>query len=272
METSFREIGFFSWLYSLCHKLLFIMIPFSDNTRVVFQENNSLKKDKQYIYSLHPHGLIAQGRILHITKSNSTLFPYFHNSYQGIHSTIFRIPLLRELLLFFRCVPAHEHFLKEFIHQGHSISLYPGGAREIRYCSDLTDPNIDYFYVKKRKGIIRIAKDTSVPLVPVIFWNDQERFTYTHTNIGKRINKLLKIITGYSLDINILQVLSFSNLKTFWNMCFGQEEHIVYIGKPIQIDVDETIEDGHIRYMEAIRELYMFAKEDQKSNRELILT
>lgn len=272
METSIREIECFSWLHNLIYKYLISWIPFNANIHIIFQDKQALDNEKQVIYGLHPHGLIAQGRILNIINYNSDLQPYFMKSYQGIHSSLFRIPILRELLLLGKCIPAHESFLNGFLKNGHTIALYPGGSRETKFCSDIIDSNIDYYYLKKRKGFVRLAVENQIPLIPIIFWEDQSHFQYTHTHLIKQMNKLIRILTGHTINLNIFQIIKPSNLQKLWNIFFSNQDQYVYIGKPIIVNnTDESVEDVHARYIKALEELYIFAKKDRKSDRELII-
>lgn len=273
METSHYEITFYSWLHDLIAKYIISWIPFSES-HVKFVDKKAVDTHKQLMYGLHPHGLIAQGRILHMIQSSSELRPYFVKSYQGIHSGLFRIPILREILLLGRCVPAHESFMKSCIDKGYSIAIYPGGSREVKFCADTVDSNTDYLYLKKRKGFVRMALENKIPLVPVLFWEDQTRFQYVHTDLIKKLSKLIRLVTGQSVNLNIIQMLSWTNMKNLWSMLFGDTTQSVYIGKPLEFDRDNppSVDEAHTQYIEAVQELYKYAKEEQKSQRELVIT
>lgn len=276
-ETSTREIDAYSWLHSKFCRYFLEKLPSPQSSQVVFRDKEAIDKHsaggKQILYALHPHGMIAQGRLLHIIHSSSELYPYFVRSYQAIHSFAFRIPFMRELLLSGRCIPAHESFLDTFITQGNNISIFPGGVREIKYCSMKDGDKRDYYYLKKRRGFIRIALKHKMAIVPVLFWEDQQTFTYERTPAVKSIEKSIKFITDYSVDLGIFQMFRWKNIRQLWNMITGKcETQYVYIGAPIEFAEGTPLEDAHTRYIQAIRELHTFAKQDRGSDRELVIT
>lgn len=276
-ETSTREIGVYSWLHNKFCKYFLEKIPCPKSSNVVFRNKEALDgliaNNKRLLYALHPHGMIAQGRVLHMTHTSSDLYPYFVRSYQGIHSFAFHIPFLREFFLFSRCIPAHESFLDTFIEMGNDISIFPGGVKEIKYCSMKDGDKRDYFYLKKRRGFIRIALKHRMAVVPVLFWEDQQTFTYERTSTVRSFERNFKFITDYSIDTGIFQMFRWKNLRTLWRLITGQEQtQYVYVGAPIEFKEGISLEDAHAEYIQALRELHTFANNDRGGKRSLVIT
>lgn len=276
-ETSTYEISIYTRIHNFIMNYVTGLLPSHPSSTVIFRDKDALDKKledgEKVLYALHPHGLISQGRLLNMLHTSSALFPYFHNSYQAVHSFAFHVPILREFLLLGKCIPAHESFLDTFIEQGHNISIFPGGVREIRFCS-MKDGHVrDYLYLKHRKGFIRIALKHQMPVVPVLFWEDQQTFTYERTPLVKNIEQNIKFITDYSADLGIFQMFRWKNLRTFWNLVTGRGEmRYVYVGTPIVFEKGIELNIAHEKYITAMKELYEFAKKDRGSERELVIT
>ena len=272
LESSIKEINFFSWIYDTLGRKIHGLFPLKDNIDVIFQDKAALDSLGQYILCLHPHGLICQGRMLHLFNSQSPLYPYFSNAFQAVHSTSFMIPLLRETLLLSKSIPATEELLSGCIESGKNISIYPGGVKEMEYCKerDSSGESIDYYYLQRHKGFIRLSQKHDVPLVPIIFWNEQRMLTYESSEIIERVNAWLSKVAGVSCAINFIQVLSLKNLRILAKILVRDKNTIssVYVGKPITI-TGLSIDDAHKQYINSLTELYSYAKEREKSDRTL---
>lgn len=245
------------------------MTNVSRNFRVHFVNSESLNPNKQYLYALHPHGMITLSKLLHFSDINSPLYSYWKNSRHAAHSVLFMAPLIRELGLLFHSIPVGKSYLQHYINQGCSITLYPGGAREIQYSEENLDE--DYVYLKNRKGFIGLCKKNNIPIVPVYGWNEQSILTYkSHFS---PINKVLSKILGFTTNIDIFQVFSFENLYKLLKIFMGEKEPstTLYIGEPFHIGSEESVDKAHERYIKEIEKLYAFAAKEQKSDRKLVI-
>jgi 1-acyl-sn-glycerol-3-phosphate acyltransferase len=241
----------------------------SKNFNIVFINKNSIDADKQYLYALHPHGMITISKLLHFSDIKSPLYPYWKNSRHAAHSVLFMIPIIRELGLFFHSIPVGKSYLQYYINKGYSITLYPGGAREIQYSEE--NLSEDYVYLKNRKGFLKLCQKNNLPIVPVYGWNEQNIFTYKSHFYP--INKFLSKLLGFTTNIDIFQIFSFENLYKLLKIFMGEKEPttILYVGEPFIVDPEESIDNIHERYIEEIKKLYMFAARDQKSDRKLVI-
>jgi len=239
------------------------------NFKVRFLNEKSIDPNKQYLYALHPHGMITISKLLHFSDINSPLYKYWKNSRHAAHSVLFMIPLIRELGLLFHSVPVGKSYLQHYINNGNSITLYPGGAKEIQYSEE--NLGEDYLYLKNRKGFVKLCQKNAIPIIPVYGWNEQNIFTYkSHFS---PINKILSKFLGFTTNIDIFQIFSLENLYKLLKIFMGEKEPTttLYIGEPFYIDPNESVDSAHERYIQTIQNLYDFAAKDQRSQRKLII-
>jgi 1-acyl-sn-glycerol-3-phosphate acyltransferase len=98
---------------------------------------------------------------------------------------IYGVPGWRELMRKIGQMPASMDNAEAALSQGHSVLLYPGGAYEV--FRPWKDRNRIAF--KGRKGFVRLALKTGVPVVPVVGHGGHE--TTIVLTRGERLAKLL---------------------------------------------------------------------------------
>jgi len=98
---------------------------------------------------------------------------------------IFAVPGWRELMRKIGQMPANMDIARTALDDGNSVLLYPGGSYEV--FRPWKDRNRILF--KGRKGFIRLALETGVPVVPVVGHGGHET-TFVLTR-GERLAKLL---------------------------------------------------------------------------------
>jgi 1-acyl-sn-glycerol-3-phosphate acyltransferase len=97
--------------------------------------------------------------------------------------------------------------------QGKSVTLTPGGAREVQYARENT--NREVWLLRNRKGFLRFARRHGIPIVPLYTAGEQEAFTSAEGWVGQPLQWLsgvLRSITGLTVDLNILQAFRPANL------------------------------------------------------------
>ena len=90
----------------------------------------------------------------------------------AIHSILFRLPIVRDILEQFRCIEAKEEVIKYHLNQGKSVAVVTGGIEEMSHNGEETIKIV----LKKRKGYARIAKECNVPIVPMFTLGENELF------------------------------------------------------------------------------------------------
>lgn len=116
------------------------------------------------------------------------------------HDAMVGIPLLRNALLKFGCVRACEENARKLFDEGHKLVVFPGGNHEaFRKYSDRY--RIDF---GGHKGFARLAVETDVPIVPMLFIGGHETF-FVLTR-GERLGRLFhseKLLHSRSFPIAI---------------------------------------------------------------------
>lgn len=102
------------------------------------------------------------------------------------HDAMVSIPVLRNMLLRFGCVRASVENSRRLFEEGHKLVVFPGGNHEaFRKYSDRH--SIDF---GGHKGFARLAVETDVPVVPMLFIGGHETFFVLHR--GERLGRLLR--------------------------------------------------------------------------------
>lgn len=78
-------------------------------------------------------------------------------------SVAFRVPVIRQLMGWINALPADAAAIRRALQEGDSICLFPGGVAEMVR----TDGHRENLLLRSRKGVVRLAMENKVPLVPV---------------------------------------------------------------------------------------------------------
>jgi hypothetical protein len=129
---------------------------------------HSLDPSGQYIYSCHPHGLIAAA-------------PYIHYGLRQNIATV-TTPIIADFPLLMKylspkigIISSNKSTIKEHLGAGKSLAVVLGGAREaistrpreMRLCAD-------------RIGIFKMAIEMQIPIVPVLTYGENEMFSVNY--------------------------------------------------------------------------------------------
>jgi len=154
------------------------------NSRVsrVLQEAEK-EAEAQFIFAFFPHGTAADYRVL--------LDGIWHEAFPNISakiktlaaSVLFRIPVVREISIWTGCVDASRAVAEKMLSKGYSIVVLPGGeAEQIR-----TVYREERVFVKNRKGFVKLAMRTNVPIVPVYVFGASDYYYTNQAYFGPRV-------------------------------------------------------------------------------------
>lgn len=87
----------------------------------------------------------------------------------AVHSYWFVVPGVRELALLLGCIDVSRDSIVEALAHGFSVAVMPGGIRE------MGPPVVPQ---PATPGVVRIAEEFQVPLVPVLFTGEPDLFWY----------------------------------------------------------------------------------------------
>jgi len=206
----------------------------------------ALQDEGKYIFMWHPHGVFPTSLYFH-TATSLTDSP---NSVKQSKTVAFNnlqwLPFTTEIFHETSIIPSEYHIMKNAL-QENSISLSPGGMREMLY-EDTT-------LLSRRRGIFKMALETGTPLVPII--SKGEEHLLKAIEIPMWIQDYLK---PYDLCIPV------PTWKTFIR-CLGILQHplkdpvISVIGEPIPVEkveqpTEEQISELRQKYIEALKAMY----------------
>lgn len=166
----------------------------------VFVGNFKLDPKRNYLLCGFPHGFIALSMQVFF---NSKLFKKFCENHQNYSATLdlnFYIPFQRELMLAMGFISAGADSLKYILSKpsgGNVIGLLPGGSEEVFY----TNPHNYKFFLKRRKGFVKIALLTGASLIPIISLGENKIYTLIDNLYLEKFGRLVKKFTGFSLVI-----------------------------------------------------------------------
>ena len=201
------------------------------------------------IYALHPHGLVTLTTAAHLLNKHSPLYPVYHENFIGVHSLLFKFPILRECLLWAGCMPVTSDHLSTMLARGHSVVLAPGGVKEIEFCKEGTKEEI--WSLKKHTGYLRLAQKHNIPIIPIYVEGEQDLMTWKHE--ARPFNELVFNMTGFrSNPFYITQALLPHNL--FKWMTVKPATTTTHIGEPFYVNGD--LEKAKQDYITHVSDLF----------------
>jgi len=139
------------------------------NIRESFKVSSSYTQvglEGPHIFMWHPHGVFPTSLYFH-TASRLTNSPEAVKLSKTVaFSNLQWLPFTNEVFKETNIIPSDYHAMKAALQEGHSISLSPGGMREMLYQ--------DTVILARRRGIFKMALETGTSLVPVISRGEAE--------------------------------------------------------------------------------------------------
>ena len=110
------------------------------------------------VVAVHPHGLLCCGALagIHFVPDSTTVF--------AVAPILFYVPIIGWIIRLLGCIPASYDIMLDALHRNHSVIVMPGGVPEI-VLSEFGDDM--QWFLHKRRGFLRLAKEASVPIVAV---------------------------------------------------------------------------------------------------------
>jgi 1-acyl-sn-glycerol-3-phosphate acyltransferase len=168
-----RDEGFIQWMTNLIDSFRIRLTGhLKKNIEASFLVRGSLEKKGPVLYICHPHGLYGFSWYIHFSAC-LTQWPV-QRPKLAVHSSLFRIPFVREVMYLNHCIQATEKEILETLQKGESVALVLGGIEELYK----TSGGGIQLVVKKRNGFLRIAEKAKVPLVPLITVGENELFPF----------------------------------------------------------------------------------------------
>ena len=227
------------------------------NIKESFKLRHSLPNGR-YIYMWHPHGVYSTSQYLHIT-SNLTTWPSQHKNIKitSFHGVLW-LPFVSEIFEHFGMIPTTYNEMKKPLLEEASLSVCPGGMREMLPVEG--DENAMRLFLKKRRGIFKLALETGTPLVPVISFGENKLYQPIYT--PKWIQDFLE---PYDMCIPIPTLSSIMK----WFGLFSNplsEPVFTVVGDPVLVEKVENPSNSDIvklreRYIDSLIAMYKKEKE-----------
>eukprot|EP01094_Clydonella_sp_ATCC50884_P012670 TRINITY_DN22974_c0_g1_i1.p1 TRINITY_DN22974_c0_g1~~TRINITY_DN22974_c0_g1_i1.p1 ORF type:complete len:366 (+),score=94.38 TRINITY_DN22974_c0_g1_i1:27-1124(+) len=216
--------------------------------------------DGQYIFAVHPHGIVSAGIWANILLQGRETFDKLFAGVDVRAATLpmnFKIPLWREFVLSLGLIDSSRASISSALSQRKSVLIVPGGAKEALYAR----PNADYYLtLKHRKGFVRLAMIHGCSLVPMFSFGENEIYGQAANPSGstlrsvqdwlyKHVGVAFPVLRGrgiFNYDVGLLP--------------YRQEINTV-VGAPIPLEKTpnpstKQIDAAHQRYVDALKELY----------------
>jgi 1-acyl-sn-glycerol-3-phosphate acyltransferase len=223
-------------------------------TCVPWSSDAALPVDKQYVFAIHPHGIHCLGLAAFQTRGST-----FHQRFPGLHgpklcglaaTVIFKIPVVRELFLFWGYIDASRTVASQALGKGQSLYVVVGGEEE----SMMTTWGKDIVVLKKRKGFVRLALSHGVTLVPIFAAGTTDCYRTYSFLAGSR--RWLQKSFGIALPI----------FHGRWMTTLPYKVQVkILVGEPIPTPMlivegarpnEELVDEYHQKYMDALVELH----------------
>lgn len=209
-----------------------------------------LDSAKKYIFGFHPHGIIVLSRISTYGGVWEQLFPKINYRALGA-STMFYVPLGRELCLWLGGVDASRSTAEKVLKSGKSIVVYPGGVPEIFLVDPKSKENV--LVIKKRLGFIKLAMRQGADLVPVFVFG--EKWLYKVWTPPK------KVIDFFRKTLQIPMIIFWGRFLWMPNAPPKGKSFGVVYGKPMALKqvehpTDEEVKEVHDKYVAEVERLF----------------
>ena len=262
---TFKEIDYWTELRESLGDSIYLKSEKYNKTFQAEFEQDLNKLPKLLVW--HPHGIQVISHIIHKLSMKSPLFNFLKGTKTTVHSMTFQIPVIRELFLFYGCIPATKEYINHYLEKGQSVTIFPGGVKEMGYSN--SDNKENMCYIKNRKGYLEIGKQYE--LVPIYTWGEQEFFTTssnesTFKQYINKFNKIFSAICGYSANISAFELFNWNHFWKWNKVYFGYEDSCTYtfVGNPIKTDKSDE-------YIKNLQRIYKIVQQKQKSDKPLII-
>ena len=150
-----------AWKFFSCHD--WGIVALRRYLRLKLHVSKSLQQrspEKPVVVGIHPHGSASDYRV--------AMDGLLYEALPGREvltlaaSVLFSLPLVRELVLWTRCIDASKKVAKRALDRGLSLAVIPGGeAEQMR-----TRTGIEEVFIRKRLGFVKLAMQHGAALVP----------------------------------------------------------------------------------------------------------
>ncbi|KAF9580376.1 diacylglycerol O-acyltransferase 1, partial [Lunasporangiospora selenospora] len=221
-----------------------------------------LDPSKNYIFGIHPHGILSLGAVAAFGTEGLN----FSKRFPGIKSRLltlqnnFQIPVYRDYIMAHGLASVSRSSCQHILNSGPgcSIAIVIGGAQE----SLLAQPGTLDLTLKKRLGFIKLALVNGASLVPTIMFGENdlyEQYSAKHTSWMYQLQQLVKRSMGFTVPM--------FNGRGIFNYEYGflprRKPVFIVIGTPIHVDkveggnpTSDQLYELQKKYIDQVREIW----------------
>jgi len=206
-----------------------------------------LSPSRQYIFGLHPHGLMPWGMFpVGRAKQWQDLFPGI-NIRSLAADILFKIPIAREATLLIGGVSASLPSARYALSHGFSLGVIPGGVEEMFE----SQPKQDVLILTKRRGFVRLAMENGTDLVPCYCFGVTDLYEQLSFAKSARMWLFKKTRIGFTFGWG----------RSFYSILPEKRPIYIVVGKPIQVmkyvnPSDEEVQLVLKKYTKKLKKLY----------------
>lgn len=202
----------------------------------------------QFIFAFFPHGTNVDYRII-MDGMLRDILPGVASKIRVLSaSVLFRIPVVREVSLWTHCIDARRTVAEKNLNSGMSLIVTPGGMDEqLR-----TVHGKETLFLSKRKGFVKLAMQTGVPVVPVYVFGCSDMF-FT-SNAFFRLRFWIMKTFGACIPLCMGLAGSFCPLPVKTKIVFGKP--MTFEMKEAGNPTPDELDRAHTRFIEAVGALF----------------
>lgn len=166
--------------------------------RVYCEDYEGFLKAGPCIIALEPHDILPLSLFIF-----SDYLGYFkpHINRGCITSAVFQVPGMRHLYSWTSATSVSKRNIQRLLRRGVTTTICPGGAQEVTYMTS-SDAKECVLYLRSRLGLIKLAAEFGVPVVPTFTFNQRPAFDFWVPQwrwlhkLGKKIGFIPLVIFG----------------------------------------------------------------------------
>jgi len=219
--------------------------------------------EQHYFVGCHPHGTMIFQRIFWLVPDLRNLFTRDYRMLCA--SVLFRVPLMREMTLFFGGVDASKTMVERIIKSGNNVVLYPGGLDEANSV-DATKK----VQLRTRSGFIRMAAQHGMPVLPTFCFGELDAVSAVPV-LPSPIAKFIQQTFRMSSTFFVGRWGTFIPRRVPFNLVIGRPIATKQIADGPELDAEVT--RVHEAFKAELRSIYESNKERfGYADRELVFT
>jgi len=221
-----------------------------------------LDPQRQSIICAFPHGVIAYCHAAIFTDGIGWFSKKVHDAdKRDLGATVlFRIPIIRDIVLWFGIVDAGRSTAVKVLESGRSVYVVPGGEME----QMLTIEGKHRLFINHRKGFVRLAVEFGCDLVPLYAFGETSLYSVSNFMLPLRIWICKKFHVAlpicYSKRWGIpIPFLYHKNVP--YSLCVGQPLPVKKLS-PKDPQFNQTVDEVHEQFKQSLVKLFDHYKKE----------